>query len=117
MGKGSANSGVVDKVEAGGGGGQGRAAIQALCGKEGGRGRGRRKVREGREKRKERGSCSTHLHIHRDTETQTHMKLDREKETNQGLQPGGVVNFCTQHQARRINSKSLETERSSKNTA
>ena len=56
-----------------------------------------------------RGVFNTHTH--------THEKFEREKETNQGLQPGGVVNFCTQNQARRINSRSLETERSSKNTA
>ena len=66
MGKGSANSGVVDKVEAGGGGGQGRAAIQALCGKEGGR--GRRKGQEGE-------GCSTH------TRTRARSANGRRKQT------------------------------------
>ena len=53
-----------------------------------------------------RGVFNTHTHTH------THEKCEREKETNQRLQPGGEVNLCAQAQARRISSSnSLETDK------
>ena len=51
-----------------------------------------------------RGLFNTHTH--------TCEKCEREKETNQRLQPGGEVNLCAQAQARRISSSnSLETDK------
>ena len=59
----------------------------------------REEGRRGERRKGEWGLFNTHTHTHTHT-----------KETNQGLQPGGVVDLSAQDQARRISSNNLRAD-------